>query len=236
MSSAYFVSGHLDLTKEEFEEHYVPRLREALVSGGCFVVGDAPGCDYMAQRWIATATAGSRPSYWVYHMLEHPRHCYGTGYGSHDEATAEKARTRYGKAMPEGLLGLVGGFKGDEERDAAMTAASDYDILWVRPTGSKRHSSGTAKNRARRQQQAQERDRALRTACSKFRITHDYAEFPIIRIEPAEPGDVHAVPLPPELWERWQRAQAACNEAHREWSQAMTDAITFERKQEVDPV
>jgi hypothetical protein len=41
----------------------------------------------------------------------------------------------------------VGGFPTDETRDAAMTAASDEDIAWVRP--GRRHS-GTAANLARR--------------------------------------------------------------------------------------
>jgi hypothetical protein len=42
---------------------------------------------------------------------------------------------------------LVGGYMSDEERDAALTAVSDYDIAWVRPG---RENSGTAKNLQRR--------------------------------------------------------------------------------------
>jgi len=41
----------------------------------------------------------------------------------------------------------MGGFTTDDERDAAMTMASDADIAWVRPG---RKKSGTAKNLARR--------------------------------------------------------------------------------------
>jgi hypothetical protein len=41
----------------------------------------------------------------------------------------------------------IGGFGSDDARDAAMTAASDADIAWVRPG---RTSSGTAANLARR--------------------------------------------------------------------------------------
>lgn len=40
-----------------------------------------------------------------------------------------------------------GGYKNDEERDAAMTKNSNYDIAWVRPGKEK---SGTAKNLERR--------------------------------------------------------------------------------------
>jgi len=136
MTTTYFVSGHLDLTKQEFEMNYALSLRCALNAGGRFVVGDAAGCDYMAQRWLASNGA----SYAVYHMLERPRHCFGTGFGSHD------ARTRENAEVPAHLT-VVGGFKSDEERDAAMTMASDADIAWVRPG---RENSGTARNLARR--------------------------------------------------------------------------------------
>ena len=36
-----FVSGHLDLTDEEFARHYVPLIADAVARGWRFVVGDA---------------------------------------------------------------------------------------------------------------------------------------------------------------------------------------------------
>ena len=114
----YFVSGHLDLTEEEFEEHYVPKLVGAIQKGGSFVVGDAPGCDTMAQQYLRGAAVT------VYHMLEMPRNLRCDTFDT------------------------VGGFRTDEERDAAMTEASDEDIAWVRPGF---ENSWTAKNIGRRQ-------------------------------------------------------------------------------------
>lgn len=119
----YFISGHLDLTQEEFDAHYRDRLISATVSEGAkFVVGDARGCDAMAQRFLLSCGALPTGKVVVFHMFDSPR--YNEGY----------FETR-------------GGFKSDEERDAAMTAASDADIAWVRPG---REKSGTAKNIARR--------------------------------------------------------------------------------------
>jgi len=118
----HFVSGHLDLTEHEFNEHYKDKINRAAAMGHYFVVGDAPGCDSMAQRYINYLTSFMT----VYHMLEKPRNLFGAQNG------------------------LIGGFLTDEERDAAMTEASDADIAWVRPSGSKRHSSGTQKNLDRR--------------------------------------------------------------------------------------
>jgi hypothetical protein len=120
----FFVSGHLDLTPEEFQTHYIPKFHPAITTPGFagFIVGDAPGCDTMFQQWIDEAYCFGGAPVVVYHMLEKPRNCL------------EHFRT-------------VGGFKSDRERDEAMTAASHYDIAWVRPG---REKSGTAKNLARR--------------------------------------------------------------------------------------
>ena len=120
MKTAY-ISGHLDLTEEEFKEHYIPKISLALVSYNKFIVGDARGADTMAQTYLNNILC-KEDDMTVYHMFEKPRN------NVNDFPT-------------------VGGFKSDEDRDAAMTAASDYDIAWVRPG---REKSGTAKNIARR--------------------------------------------------------------------------------------
>ena len=103
--TTYFVSGHLDLTLEEFRTHYVPRIAAALAEDSAFVVGDARGCDLMAQIFLRD-TRALRVQ--VFHMLDRPRNNVG-GFPT------------------------VGGFATDGDRDAAMTGASDADIAWVRP-------------------------------------------------------------------------------------------------------
>lgn len=55
----YFISGHRDLTEEEFNKFYAPAIEEVIDAasesyGVCeFVVGDCKGCDEMAARFIA---------------------------------------------------------------------------------------------------------------------------------------------------------------------------------------
>ena len=102
--TTFFVSGHLDLTEREFESHYAKPISEALSKGGAFVVGDARGCDTMAQEYLRRR----RSSVTVFHMFTSPRNNVG-GFCT------------------------FGGFTSDEERDAEMTQRSDADIAWVRP-------------------------------------------------------------------------------------------------------
>ena len=118
--SVYFISGHLDLTQQEFDDHYRELIALGVDKNSSFVIGDARGTDVMAQEFLK--------GYYnviVYHMFEKPRN------------------NPY-------LYPTKGGFKSDDERDAAMTAASNEDIAWVRPG---REKSGTAKNLERRKKQ-----------------------------------------------------------------------------------
>lgn len=118
-----FVSGHMDLTPEEFDEHYRSQVLAHANSGHHIVVGDARGCDLMVQTLLSTQSPDVRfGGATVYHMFDSPRNNIG-------------------------WFPTVGGFKSDEERDAAMTAASTVDLAWVRPG---RENSGTARNLARR--------------------------------------------------------------------------------------
>ena len=99
----HFVSGHLDLSQEEFDAHYRPPIDSALAHGDSFVVGDARGTDTLTQNYLF----GKTEAVVVYHMFTLPRNNAGF-----------KAR---------------GGFQTDEERHVQMTADSDADIAWVRP-------------------------------------------------------------------------------------------------------
>lgn len=134
----HFVSGHLNLSPDEFQQHYAPRLQEACdAKDGCrFVVGDCQGADAMAQEWFASRRL-PKDRVAVFHMHGEPRHNVG------DWPTHK-------------------GFKSDGARDAAMTAASTADLAWVRPEEETKRLlgaayrpgriSGTAKNLLRRQQ------------------------------------------------------------------------------------
>ena len=126
-TKVFFISGHLDLTEAEFEQHYVPLLEAANdaeddYGPSRFVVGDARGADALAQKWLSEHLLSGDPVVTVFHMFESPRN--------------------HLHSFP-----LRGGFTSDKERDEAMTVASTHDIAWVRPG---REKSGTAKNLARR--------------------------------------------------------------------------------------
>jgi hypothetical protein len=121
-----FISGHRDLTQDEFNEHYVPLIDKAIAEGCDFVVGDARGADTMAQVYLAYRWIICGCKVTVFHMSDSPR------------VNKDRFPTR-------------GGYQSDDERDAAMTAASDFDIAWVR---SGYEDSGTAQNIARRKKQA----------------------------------------------------------------------------------
>ena len=116
-----FISGHRKITQAEFEKHYASALYKTFENGDIFIVGDYYGVDHMAQKYLKSIGCPDERLR-VYHMLEKPR-CCESSY-------------------------CVGGFKSDEERDAAMTEASKWDIAWVRPG---KENSGTAQNIARRQ-------------------------------------------------------------------------------------
>jgi hypothetical protein len=99
-----FVSGHLDLTDEEFATHYLPQIAGAVARGCRFIVGDARGADLLFQRHAHAAGLAVT----VFHMFDSPRHNAGE-------------------------FPLRGGYPSDVARDAAMTAESTLDIAWVRP-------------------------------------------------------------------------------------------------------
>lgn len=128
-----FISGHLDLTAEEFMDHYQQRIMNAVQAGHDFVVGDARGADYLAQYVLGLTSGCNKVT--VYHMFTEPRN-----------------------NIPN--FKTVGGFTTDKERDEAMTLNSDYDIAWVRE-GS-RKNCGTALNIKRRVTIAPEKAYILR--------------------------------------------------------------------------
>lgn len=122
----YFVSGHRDITKEEFEKYYIMALRTAYYEDDKpeFVVGDYEGVDKMAMDYIAE---NFMCPLIIYHMFDKPRHT---------PSVTDRIPIYY-----------HGGYKTDEERDSAMTRASDIDIAFVKKD---RWDGGTAQNIKRR--------------------------------------------------------------------------------------
>ena len=122
----YFVSGHIDLTQEEFNKYYAPEIEKVLEKDpwAKFVVGDCKGVDTMAQELLRYLVKDPK-SVTVHHIGTTPRNLASQDFNR------------------------VGGYKTDEERDAEMTGESDQDIAFIKPG---RRKSGTAKNIVRRRE------------------------------------------------------------------------------------
>lgn len=109
----YFVSGHVNLTKEEFEEHYIPVLDEIIKEDSTFVMGDADGADVMTQLYLNSKGV------------------------SKDRVTVYYRKPRNNQTIsqtPQNPCGFPtrGPFNSHPEKDAEMTRVSDKDIAWVR--------------------------------------------------------------------------------------------------------
>lgn len=124
ISKTYFISGHRDITENEFEK-YKQTLKDILneVPDAMFIVGDYHGVDIMAQNYLIEELNVNPLNITVYHMSDKPRN------------------------INPNITNLIGGFESDEERDAAMTANSFKDIAFVR---NHTELSGTAQNILRR--------------------------------------------------------------------------------------
>lgn len=119
----YFVSGHRDLTKEEFEEHYVPLIQKVIEEDiyTDFVVGDWEGCDTIFVKYMEEYYTDI-----VIHIFY-----------------VSSSRIKEGE-FNEYCFRECDSY---DECDSVMTLVSDFDIAWVRPG---REDSHTAKNIKRR--------------------------------------------------------------------------------------
>lgn len=121
----YFISGHREISDDEFEFNYIPLINIALKNtpNAKFVIGDYYGVDIMAQNYLVDIVGIDPKNITVYHMFDSPRN------------------------INPKITNTVGGFKSDDERDEAMTLNSFEDIALVR---NENKLSGTAKNILRR--------------------------------------------------------------------------------------
>lgn len=126
----YFISGHRDLSYEDFKLYYQPIIDNIISNDEepKFVVGDCNGVDKFAMDYIFKCYIVPLT---IYHMFDTPRNI-PEGLGENPELDE---------------VYFQGGFKSDEERDSAMTKASDFDIAFVKDN---RWNSGTAQNIKRR--------------------------------------------------------------------------------------
>lgn len=122
--NTYFISGHRDITENEFEYYYIPLINEALseTPNAKFIVGDCDGVDIMAQNYLVSIIDDiSRIT--VYCVGDTPKNI-----------------------NPE-LIYIKNGFNDEREKDISMTNASFKDIALVRQC---EYITGTGENILRR--------------------------------------------------------------------------------------
>ena len=145
--SIAFISGHLDLSAEQFRDHYVPYIQKAIEQGHSFVLGSARGADTMALDFLLEQKVNLKKRITVYVFSRN----------GHFQSKTIKRLLHLGVKVNHG-------FMSDTERDEACTKASTYDIAWVRPKeetakllGAKydpNRLSGTEQNLIRRKKMA----------------------------------------------------------------------------------
>lgn len=132
----YFISGHRNITQEDFEKYYAKILNKIeseykkstktfnfIYEEPHYVIGDYEGVDTMAQDYLAYNLNVDPNRVTIYHMGDYPMNC---------------ANDKFLR---------IGGFATDDARDEAMTMNSDEDIAYVY---SEKVWSGTAQNILRR--------------------------------------------------------------------------------------
>lgn len=169
----YFISGHRDITQEEFDANYVPAIEDAIedaIDNGqttwedCeFIVGDCKGCDQMAAEYIAKYIEENMDDWdcvpctlTIHHMFSEPRFRVGTKADDGNYYIDVRERFNEGVENESDLVTLedcpqvhyVGGYECDTDRDSAMTTFSDVDIAFLR--GKSKWKSDTAENILRR--------------------------------------------------------------------------------------
>ena len=122
----YFVSGHRNLTQEEFDNFYAPKIDNIVNGDNCasFVVGDWEGLDSMFIDYM------SKFEDWEYGFI--------TIY------CVDKPRVDYQKLHNNVCIHCCSNY---DECDASMTKNSDFDIAWIRPGRGDSHTALNIKRR-----------------------------------------------------------------------------------------
>lgn len=153
-----FISGHIDITPIQFTEHYAAGLDAAIRRGDAFVLSNADGADTLALAHLRSRNVDPSRITIYMHTPRPNRKLNATQGAVNKRRLGREVEEKY---RQEGYsMRVIQGYH--NERDAAMTEASDYDILWVRgeaetaalygPKYRPGRVSGTQKNKDRRLQ------------------------------------------------------------------------------------
>lgn len=111
-----FISGPLDATDEYFNRHYKDRIDAALHAGHHFVIGPVAGVDTLALEYLLAQKVDPTRI---------------TVYMAHFEHAMPDLRSHF-EALGVGTASVGDMHASTRDRDAQMTADSDYDILRYR--------------------------------------------------------------------------------------------------------
>lgn len=137
-----FISGHRDLSKDEFNSIYVCLINQYIdwlnldqsnlftSKKLTFYVGDCDGCDSMAIEYIVNNVLPNNPDTYLTICT-----C--------DFDFEGKQSYNFDNAN----INIINGFKSHEERDTYMTRETQVDLLYIRPG---KWDSGTAQNFVKR--------------------------------------------------------------------------------------
>lgn len=160
-----FISGHTDLTQEEFDKHYAPVLKKMAWDYYYYVTAAALGADRMAMEYLVNK-CGVLPRRITIYLHDN--------YKDREEGYSEDGYRVYA------------GYNTHHERDEAMTKASSVDVAWLRPDEEARAMYGsdwkkdamsaTERNILRREEILSQA--TLATERMKRRITPICAELP----------------------------------------------------------
>ena len=124
MTTIAMISGHVDLSKEDFDKFYLPKLKELIKNDViCFVLGGALGADKLAQEFLSSRNDNMNLIVMVYDKQDQNNVCYPN-------------------------IKHVNGFASYTVRDEVMTSESTLDVCFVRRKGG--IGSGTFQNVVRR--------------------------------------------------------------------------------------
>lgn len=120
----FFISGHRDITNEEFNKLYIPKILNAINDyNAYFIMGDYEGVDIMTQNFLINEIGYDVDKICVYHMGLFPMN------------------------INENIKNIKPYFLNDIHRDSTMTKESNEDIAFIREG---KNNSGTAQNILRR--------------------------------------------------------------------------------------
>jgi len=166
------ISGHIDISQADFATYYIPAIDLAISRGDRFILGDAQGTDTLALNYLLQhggpvikhriTIYPSRP----YNVAKFEDMGITTSTDPPEDNAVASGHSVRGKGRRHGEEARTRHL----QRDARMTRASDYDILWTRSEeearklyGDKYRSrvSATELNRLRRLEALEEARKAI---------------------------------------------------------------------------